>query len=164
MYLLDANIFITAKNLHYGFDFVPAFWEWIDQGHVAGILCSTDKVRQELAAGADELSVWAGKRSALFLSPKASTLPSLQAVTQWAYSGNFTAAAISVFLGSADFELVAFAHAHGHTVVTHERPNLLSKKRIMIPDACDALGVPWIGPFEMLRQSKAQFVLGDPAP
>jgi len=24
-YLLDANIFIQAKNLHYGFDFCPAF-------------------------------------------------------------------------------------------------------------------------------------------
>ena len=28
-YLLDANIFIQAKNLYYGFDFCPAFWEWL---------------------------------------------------------------------------------------------------------------------------------------
>lgn len=26
-YLLNANVFIQAKNLHYGFDFCPAFWE-----------------------------------------------------------------------------------------------------------------------------------------
>lgn len=26
-YLLDANVFIQAKNLHYGMDFCPAFWE-----------------------------------------------------------------------------------------------------------------------------------------
>ena len=25
-YLIDANVFIQAKNLHYGFDFCPAFW------------------------------------------------------------------------------------------------------------------------------------------
>lgn len=25
-YLLDSNVFIQAKNLHYGFDFCPAFW------------------------------------------------------------------------------------------------------------------------------------------
>ncbi len=25
-YLLDANVFIQAKNLHYGFDFCPGFW------------------------------------------------------------------------------------------------------------------------------------------
>ena len=28
-YLLDANVFIQAKNLHYGLDFCPAFWEWL---------------------------------------------------------------------------------------------------------------------------------------
>jgi hypothetical protein len=26
-YLLDANVFIQAKNLHYGLDFCPVFWE-----------------------------------------------------------------------------------------------------------------------------------------
>jgi len=25
-YLLDANVFIQAKNLYYGLDFCPAFW------------------------------------------------------------------------------------------------------------------------------------------
>jgi hypothetical protein len=28
-YVLDANVFISAKNLHYGLDFCPAFWDWI---------------------------------------------------------------------------------------------------------------------------------------
>jgi hypothetical protein len=28
-YLLDANVFIQAKNLHYGFDFCPGFWDWL---------------------------------------------------------------------------------------------------------------------------------------
>ncbi len=27
-YLLDANVFMSAKNLHYGLDFCPAFWDW----------------------------------------------------------------------------------------------------------------------------------------
>ena len=35
-YLLDANVFISAKNLHYGFDFCPAFWDWLTEGHDAG--------------------------------------------------------------------------------------------------------------------------------
>ncbi|HVW88415.1 MAG TPA: DUF4411 family protein [Gaiellaceae bacterium] len=33
-YLLDANVFIQAKNLHYSFDFCPAFWDWLDRAHV----------------------------------------------------------------------------------------------------------------------------------
>ena len=28
-YLLDANVFIAANNLHYGLDFCPAFWDWL---------------------------------------------------------------------------------------------------------------------------------------
>jgi hypothetical protein len=28
-YLLDANVFISAKNLHYGLNFCPAFWDWL---------------------------------------------------------------------------------------------------------------------------------------
>lgn len=32
-YLLDANVFIEAKRRHYGFDFCPAFWDWLDARH-----------------------------------------------------------------------------------------------------------------------------------
>jgi hypothetical protein len=42
-YLLDADVFIRAKNLHYGFDFCPAFWDWIVVNHAAGSLqCRKD--------------------------------------------------------------------------------------------------------------------------
>ena len=30
-YLLDTNVFIQANKLHYGLDFCPAFWEWLDR-------------------------------------------------------------------------------------------------------------------------------------
>ena len=35
-YLLDADVFIRAKNLHYGLDFCPAFWDWLIAGNAAG--------------------------------------------------------------------------------------------------------------------------------
>jgi hypothetical protein len=44
-YLLDANVFIQAKNLHYGLDFCPAFWEWMIVQNGAGKLASIEKVR-----------------------------------------------------------------------------------------------------------------------
>ena len=28
-YLLDSDVFIRAKNDHYGFDFCSAFWAWL---------------------------------------------------------------------------------------------------------------------------------------
>ena len=68
-YLLDANVFIQAKNLHYGLDFCPAFWDWLIANNSAGQVFSIEKVADELQAGADELAEWAaGRSNAFFLS------------------------------------------------------------------------------------------------
>lgn len=42
-YLLDANVFIQAKNLQYGFDFCPAFWDWLDEQSEAGHVAASRK-------------------------------------------------------------------------------------------------------------------------
>lgn len=65
-YLLDANVFIQAKNLQYGFDFCPAFWDWLDEQSEAGHVGSIEKVLDELKAGGDDLSTWAIARPGLF--------------------------------------------------------------------------------------------------
>ena len=65
-YLLDTNVFIQAKNLHYGFDFCPAFWQWLVEQNEAGRVASTEKVGDELHAGDDELSNWARERGERF--------------------------------------------------------------------------------------------------
>lgn len=48
-YLLDSNIFITAKNFHYGFDICPGFWDWIDGAFEAGQVMSVAAVYDEIA-------------------------------------------------------------------------------------------------------------------
>jgi hypothetical protein len=58
-YLLDSNVFIQAKNLHYGFDFCPAFWTWLENANAASRTFSIEKVGTELLAGVDDLSDWA---------------------------------------------------------------------------------------------------------
>ena len=160
MYLLDANIFISAKNAHYGLDFVPAFWQWLATSHAAGRVYTVAAVADEISAGDDELATWfkAQPRS-FFLAPNASTVQSLQTLAEWASSQNFHRAAINDFLQSADYYLVAQAHVSGHTVVTHERSAPQAMKKIKIPQACAALGVPCITPWGMLRAEQARFVL-----
>ena len=59
-YLLDANVFIQAKNLHYGLDFCPAFWQWLIERNASGAVFSIEKVGDEIEAGQDDLSEWAG--------------------------------------------------------------------------------------------------------
>jgi hypothetical protein len=86
-YLLDANVFIAAKNLHYGLYFCPAFWEWLIDRHSAAMVFSVDKVSDEIQAGADDLSTWAaGLPAGFFLSPDPTMIPSLGAVSTWATS------------------------------------------------------------------------------
>jgi hypothetical protein len=58
-YLLDAIVFIQGKNLHYGLDFCPAFWDWIVAEHARENVFSIEKVGDELAAIDDELARWA---------------------------------------------------------------------------------------------------------
>jgi hypothetical protein len=159
-YLLDANVFIAAKNLHYGLDFCPAFWDWLVAQNGAGMVFSIEKVGDEVQALADELSAWAMARGVgFFLQVGAPDLPALGAVGAWARGQQYEPAAVNMFLQVADYYLVAQAHAGGHTVVTHEIPSA-SKRKIKIPDACIGLGIRYVTPFEMLRRERARFVLG----
>ncbi len=76
-YLLDADVFIRAMNLHYGLDFCPAFWDWFIKNNLNGKVFSVEKVECEVLAVKDELSEWAGSRgSGFFLRPDSSTFPS----------------------------------------------------------------------------------------
>lgn len=162
-YLLDANVFIQAKNLHYGLDFCPAFWDWLIASNAAQLAFSIEKVGDEIEAGADELAAWAATLgTAFFLKPPPAILPALGVVSTWATSGSYEPAAVSTFLQVADYYLVAHALAQGHTVVTHEKA-APSTKRIKIPNACIGVGVKCMTPFEMLRRERARFVLGPSA-
>ncbi|HXO18800.1 MAG TPA: DUF4411 family protein [Thermoanaerobaculia bacterium] len=159
-YLLDADVFIRAKNLHYGLDFCPAFWDWLVAGNAAGEVFSVEKVGDEVRAVADELSEWAeARQTTFFLRPDAAVFPSLERVSRWAEGQRYEPSAVSTFLQVADYFLVAQAHAGTHTVVTHEIPSP-STRKIKIPDACIGLGIKCMTPFQMLRLERARFVLG----
>jgi hypothetical protein len=159
-YLLDANVFIQAKNLHYGFDFCPAFWEWLILNNSEKRVFSIEKVGDEINAGADELSTWAVDRGPeFFLKPDAAILPKLSLVSAWVTSQNYEPAAVNTYLQLADYYIVAYALAHGHTVVSHEIISN-STKKIKIPNVCIGLGIKCMTPYEMLRHERARFVLG----
>lgn len=70
--------------------------------------------------------------------------------------------AIATFLRSADYLLVAQAAQHQFVVVTQERSDPNSRKRIFIPEACQHLGVQFISPFELMRREGLRLIL-DPA-
>lgn len=160
-YLLDANVFIAAKNLHYGFDFCPGFWDWLRRAHQSGTVASIEKVGDELTAGQDELARWAQTLpDGFFVRPDATTIPSLSTVATWVNNQpNYSPAAKSTFLQIADYYLVAQAHAGKHIVVTHERHNN-SVHVVKIPSVALGVGLTCVTPFEMLRRERVRLVLG----
>jgi len=159
MYLLDANVLITAKNQYYGFELCPGYWEWLDTAHAKGVVGSIEHVCDELAAGNDPLAAWAEKRRGTFfqdLDPQ--TQPALGQVSQWVMSAGYQPAAVSHFFQVADYYLIAAALAHGRTMVSLEVASN-TKKRVKIPDVCMGLGVKHVSPFVMLTRARARFVL-----
>jgi hypothetical protein len=159
-YLIDANCLIQAKNLWYGFDFCPGFWDWIDNQNATGAIFSIDRIKGELLAGNDALKTWAiPKGDSFFLPTDTNTVTSYNQIVSWANSVEFTTAAISDFMGVADGWLVAHALAHGYTVVSHEKLDINQKSRIKIPRTCNQFGVPCEDLFKVLRDNGARFIL-----
>jgi hypothetical protein len=159
-YLIDTDIFIAAKNLHYGMDFCPAFWDWLVEANRAGKLLSVEAVHDDLAAGEDDLAAWAKARDdGFFVAPVETDLPALGQVTQWINDHQtYTPAAKQTFLGCSDYFIVSQALAGSHTVITHEKPEN-SVNRVKIPSVCVALKVKYMTPWQMLRTERARFVL-----
>ncbi|MFI7275987.1 DUF4411 family protein [Streptomyces sp. NPDC049879] len=160
MYLVDSNVLIEAKNRYYAFDIAPGFWVWLDHAHENALACSIAPVREELVLGGDELATWAQDHPGFFRPVDSAATTQFGPLTSWAHSGNFTPSALNDFIGNtADFYLIAYAKAHNHILVTHEQSKPDARRRIMIPDACMAMGVRYANTFAMLRSVNARLSL-----
>jgi hypothetical protein len=122
-YLLDSDVLIQAKNMHYGFDFCPAFWDWLLEANAAERVFSVQKVAEELRDGGDELAEWVKQRdTAFFLEPDDKVVASLGTTSRWATNAPlYERAAVNAFLRTADYFLVAHATPTG-TSSSRTRP------------------------------------------
>lgn len=156
LYLLDANVFMEAARRYYAFDIAPRFWEALTEQATNGRVQSIDRVKAEIDRGRDALKDWAnGNFHGWFASTdEDDVIDSYRQIMSWAYGqSQFTAAAKAEFARqeNADAWLVAYAKAKGYLVVTDELLDPNVKRRIPIPNVCDAFGVHYLGTFDMLR-------------
>lgn len=156
-FLVDTNIFVDAHRRYYGFDIVPSFWKFLDQQFASYDLVSIKPVLEELKAGNDALADWAKNRPLFFKEIDDATIQAMIQIADWVEGQSYTQSAVDEFLSVADFYLVAFAAAHCHTVVTHEQPSPGAKKRVLIPNVCDAFGVRYVDTFQIIRTFGASF-------
>jgi hypothetical protein len=159
-YALDANTLIQAKNEYYAFDICPGFWEWLDAANGTGAVSSIEPIADELRKGKDELAAWAGARHGTFFRPlDAAAHAEMTVIAAWVQQQDFRDDAKRVFFAGADPFLIAYAKAHGLTVASHEVHVEGQKNKVKIPTVCQALGVPCVRTFTMLRELGASFVL-----
>ena len=160
-YLLDANVFIHAANGRYRMSEFPGYWYWMELLAKIGTLASVSAVREELKS--PDVSDWADSLPAsVFRQPDSTVSNAVLDVSQWVKTQTrFTLTAKHAFLKGADRHLVAEAVAYGDTVVTYEISAPSSKRRVKIPDVCQAFGIECIFPQDMLAREGARFVLDD---
>ena len=127
-YLIDANVFIQAKNFHYRFGFCQAFWEWLIDAHEAGIVFSIDKVRKELNnfKKDDAVKSWIKTLPESFFIADitdGAVRKEYSSIMQWIASDTHylpQAKAEFANIDETDAFLIATALAHNCMIVTHE--------------------------------------------
>lgn len=160
-YLLDANTYIQAKNIHYRMNIVPGFWDWLDLHLEAGLVGSIDMVFSELTAGNDELAKWAGERQSRMLAVDDERTQSIfgdianHVMDQPDYAEPYT----SSFLGGADPWLIAKAAVLGAEVITHERKVPSDSKKVKVPNICEVFDVPYRNTYDLMEELSAKLVL-----
>lgn len=150
-YLLDSNIFIQSRK-QLPMDVWVTFWQRMAELAQDGRIVSCEKVKDEIDN--DDVYDWVKSNApkGFFKPLDAETMISYAEVQQWAAGQAFSEAAKSDFASVADGFLIAMAKAKGLTVVTLEKSNPLRKSRVMIPDACEAIGARCLDLNDALRE------------
>lgn len=157
LYLLDANVLITANNSYYPVDRVPEYWEWLrhmgEKGHVK--IC--EEIFEEIKDGPkdeekDLLFAWLQEQTnkdALLLDDEVDQVHVDTVVTK-GYATDLTDDEIET-LGRDPFLLAYVMVApKDRCVVTVEvsKPKRLRANR-QIPDVCKTLGLSCCDPHAM---------------
>jgi hypothetical protein len=159
VYLLDANVLITAQNVHYPIDVFPVFWDWLEHQIAQGSVRMPREIFDEIKDGStdveqDALYAWIQRedlKQTLVLNEDVD-VEILQGVMTGSYSPANEVQLIGI--GQDPF-LVAYGKAapDERCVVTYEVPApFAAPHNRKIPDACVVTGVPCCDPMKMLRE------------
>src|SRR6267142_3155570 len=155
LYLLDANILITAANTYYGINRVPEFWSWLQHQGTSGRVKVPLETYEEILAGKDddELLDWAKKdtnRKALIFD-EVSKPDLVQRVVREGYANDLTDDEVEK-LGRDPF-LIAYGLVNANRCITTTEVSKPTKTRHNrhIPDVCATLKLSCCGPWDLNR-------------
>jgi hypothetical protein len=159
LYLIDANVLITAHNLYYPLNRVPEFWSWLAHMAEQGRIKMPLEIYEEIKDGStdtnrDPLYGWItepGRKGALVLNEEAD-VELVRRVLGEGYAPDLTEAEVED-IGADPFLIAsALADRQGRCVVTTEgsKPTATRQNR-RIPDVCTQFGVKCIDTFALVR-------------
>lgn len=153
IYLLDANVLITAHRQYYAIDRIPEFWDWLVHMGELGHIKIPQEIYDEFGDGEDQLAEWANQEhvfQALILNEHVDPI-TLRAVLNTGYGNNLTDDELEQ-TGQDPF-LIAYAltDPENRKVVTTEvsKPTKTRANR-HIPDVCNQVGVESLNTFKLL--------------
>ena len=159
LYLIDANVLITAHNRYYPISVIPEFWDWLvfqgEQGHIKIPVENFEEVREgNFDEERDRLFIWLNdetNKAALVLQEEVDQHLVAQVVSA-GYAPDLTDQELEQ-IGRDPF-LIAYAMAgrDARSVVTVEvsSPRKIRQNR-KVPDVCASLGLICCDTFAMMR-------------
>ncbi|WP_291563739.1 DUF4411 family protein [Bacteroides sp.] len=153
-YIFDTNIFIRSKH-EMPMDLWLTFWTKIAGMINSGNVFSNIQVKGEIDKGGDELTDWmkVNVSAGFYIENELDVMVKYGEVMNWAQSNAvYRLEAVSEFATVADAYLVATAAAKGYTLVTNETADPQCRRRVKIPDVCNALGVRFCDLNTVLRE------------
>ena len=161
-FLLDSDVFLQAYKLHYPLDVAETFWQQISEMAAEGEIGSIDRVKAELYTNPDSLTEWCDDHLPdNFFVSSADCIVEYASIMTWGQSRNdhYTPSALAEFARAenADPWLVAYAMKHDRILVTHERPNPASKRRVPLPEVCTAKRIDFMNTMALFRELGRKF-------
>lgn len=162
LYLLDANVLISAHELHYPIDRIPQFWTWLLAQCESGRVKMPYEIHKEIAdSTGGDLKAWVTTAEAIKNLRFDAQIhqADLRKVITEGYAPDLNDSELEE-IGQDPF-LVAYALPLGSavTVVTREvsKPSKKRQNR-KVPDVCQQFGVRCINDFEMYRELNFRIV------
>jgi hypothetical protein len=155
LYLLDANVLITANSTYYPLDQIPEFWSWVLHQATSNRIKIPREIMEEIKAGRkddDLLLDWicGAEIEAALLLNEVVDVSLVQQIVATGYASDLHDDEVEK-IGRDPF-LIAYALAYSadRTVVTTEvsRPSTQRANR-KVPDVCQSVGVACCGPFAL---------------
>jgi len=155
-FLVDANFFIQAHRAIYPLDVATSFWVKVKELAHNGSIISIDKVKNEIYQNEDDLKIWClANLPNDFFKNSDTTMTEYAQLAVWANfkSDHYKREAIDEFLDAniADAWLIAFAKNQNIPLITYEKSEPNSKKKIKIPDVCIEFSINYSNTIEMFR-------------